>query len=200
MAGTFWISVVARMKMTCAGGSSSVFSSALKAAVDSMCTSSMIYTLYWHPSYSCFPAKILYPDDAAHLLLTHTALLPEQVVIDYYEEERRFKEFSEKALNIRNNECDTEEFAEFTKSVAENLPSRSLYPLQLLSAYHMAFSQNACNFSVPGAGKTSIVYGAYAYLHNLPEDNPKHVDQLLIVGPLSSFGPWETEFAASVRT
>lgn len=84
----------------------------------------------------------------------------EQVVIDYYEEERRFKEFSEKALNIRNNECDTEEFAEFTKSVAENLPSRSLYPLQLLSAYHMAFSQNACNFSVPGAGKTSIVYGA----------------------------------------
>lgn len=41
----------------------------------------------------------------------------EQVVIDYYEEERRFKEFSEKALNIRNNECDTEEFAEFTKSV-----------------------------------------------------------------------------------
>lgn len=118
----------------------------------------------------------------------------EQVVIDYYEEERRFKEFSEKALNIRNNECDTEEFAEFTKSVAENLPSRSLYPLQLLSAYHMAFSQNACNFSVPGAGKTSIVYGAYAYLHNLPEDNPKHVDQLLIVGPLSSFGPWETEF------
>ena len=37
---------VARMKMTCAGGSSSVFSSALKAAVDSMCTSSMIYTLY----------------------------------------------------------------------------------------------------------------------------------------------------------
>lgn len=118
----------------------------------------------------------------------------EQVVIDYYEEERRFKEFSEKALNIRNNECDTEEFAEFTKSVAENLPSRSLYPLQLLSAYHMAFSQNACNFSVPGAGKTSIVYGAYAYLHNLPEDNPKHVNQLLIVGPLSSFGPWETEF------
>ena len=32
VAGTFWISVVARMKMTWAGGSSSVFSSALKAA------------------------------------------------------------------------------------------------------------------------------------------------------------------------
>ena len=118
----------------------------------------------------------------------------EKVVRDYYEEERRFAEFSSKALHIRNNECDAEEFKKFTDSVAINLPSRSLYPLQLLSAYHMAFSQNACNFSVPGAGKTSIVYGAYAYLHSLPEEDPKHIDRLLIVGPLSSFGPWETEY------
>lgn len=118
----------------------------------------------------------------------------EKIVQDYYEEERRFAEFSKKALHIRNNECDAEEFERFTQSVAENLTARSLYPLQLLSAYHMAFSQNACNFSVPGAGKTSIVYGAYAYLHNLPPDDPKHVDRLLIVGPLSSFGPWELEY------
>lgn len=118
----------------------------------------------------------------------------EKVVQDYYEEERRFAEFSAKALHIRNNECDADEFKRFTQSVEKNLTARSLYPLQLLSAYHMAFSQNACNFSVPGAGKTSIVYGAYAYLHNLPEDDPKHVDYLLIVGPLSSFGPWESEY------
>ena len=118
----------------------------------------------------------------------------EKVIQDYYEEERRFAEFSNKALNIRNNECEAEEFRRFTDSVAANLTARSLYPLQLLSAYHMAFSQNACNFSVPGAGKTSIVYGAYSYLHNLPQGDPKHIDRLLIVGPLSSFGPWETEY------
>ncbi len=118
----------------------------------------------------------------------------EKVVLEYYEEERRFAEFSQKALHIRNNECNPDEFKAFTDSVSMNLTNRSLYPLQLLSAYHMAFSQNACNFSVPGAGKTSIVYGAYAYLHNLPDDNPKHVDRLLIVGPLSSFGPWEIEY------
>ena len=118
----------------------------------------------------------------------------EKVVQDYYEEEGRFAEFSKKALHIRNNECDTDDFRRFAQSVAENLTARSLYPLQLLSAYHMAFSQNACNFSVPGAGKTSIVYGAYAYLHNLPEGNPKQIDRLLIVGPLSSFGPWESEY------
>lgn len=118
----------------------------------------------------------------------------EKVIHDFYEEERRFAEFSKKALHIRNNECDAEEFKSFTNAVATNLTARSLYPLQLLSAYHMAFSQNACNFSVPGAGKTSIVYGAYAYLHNLPVDNPKHIDRILIVGPLSSFGPWEAEY------
>ena len=39
-------SVVARIKMTCFGGSSSVFRNALKAAVESMCTSSMMNTLY----------------------------------------------------------------------------------------------------------------------------------------------------------
>ena len=118
----------------------------------------------------------------------------ETIIQNYYEEERRFKEFSEKALNIRNNVCEKDDFAAFTDVVAKNLPNRSLYPLQLLSAYHMAFSQNACNFSVPGAGKTSIVYGAYSYLRSLPNEDIKHIDRLLIVGPLSSFGPWETEF------
>ncbi len=42
VAGSFCSSVVARMKMTCAGGSSSVLSSALKALAESMCTSSII--------------------------------------------------------------------------------------------------------------------------------------------------------------
>lgn len=118
----------------------------------------------------------------------------EKVLSDFFAEEKKFSEFSEKARHIRNNQCDIDDFQHFTDSLAVNLPARSLYPLQLLSAYHLAFSQNACNFSVPGAGKTSIVYGAYAYLHSLPKDNPKHIDRLLIVGPLSSFGPWELEY------
>ncbi|WP_312832414.1 DEAD/DEAH box helicase [Sedimentibacter saalensis] len=118
----------------------------------------------------------------------------EKVLLDFYEEEQKFYEFSKKALDIRNNNCNNDEFLEFTNSVAKNLPNRTLYALQLLSAYHMAFSQNSCNFSVPGAGKTSIVYGAYSYLKNLTNDNNKKVDKILIVGPLSSFGPWELEY------
>lgn len=118
----------------------------------------------------------------------------EQILIDFRDEEEKFKIFSDKALNIKNNNCDIHDFNNFKNYLIENLSNRTLYPLQLLSAYHLAFSQNGCNFSVPGAGKTSIVYGAYTYLKNLPIDSNKRVDKLLIVGPLSSFGPWENEY------
>lgn len=117
-----------------------------------------------------------------------------EAVANYVLEETKFNEFAEKARLIRDNICDKNEFKQFTDSVSVNLPNRSLYELQLLSAYHLAFSQNACNFSVPGAGKTSVVYGAFAYLSNLSHEDKKYVDKLLIISPLSAFNPWELEF------
>jgi len=49
-------------------------------------------------------------------------------------------------------------------------------------------------YSLKGFVKTSIVYGAYTYLSNLPPDHPKYVNKLFVIGPLSSFGPWENEY------
>lgn len=118
-----------------------------------------------------------------------------EAVNNYALEEAKFHEFSEKARLIRDNHCEKEDFQNFIDSVSQNLKNRSLYELQLLSAYHLAFSQNGCNFSVPGAGKTSVVYGAFAYLSNLKPDDKKYVDKLLIISPLSAFGPWELEYA-----
>ncbi|MBT4936537.1 DEAD/DEAH box helicase, partial [Candidatus Peregrinibacteria bacterium] len=125
-------------------------------------------------------------------------------VEEYHREETVFTEFSELAYLIRNNRFEEnphliQKFVEFQQTVQKKLV-RDLYRLQELSAFHMAFAQNACNFSVPGAGKTSIVYGAYAYLRNLPEDHHKHVDNLLIIGPISSFAPWENEYKACFGT
>ncbi len=114
-------------------------------------------------------------------------------VADIDKENKNFEEFSLKAKNIRNNIHAGNDFKNFTSTVSKKL-TRELYPLQLLSSYHLAFAQNACNFSVPGAGKTSIVYGAYSYLKSLPIDNPKHVDRLLIISPLSAFSPWKNEY------
>lgn len=117
-----------------------------------------------------------------------------EVLKDFFEDEEKFEKFSEKARSIWDNKIDTEEFRLFKDSVEQHLPSRRLYDLQLLSAYHLAFSQNGCNFSVPGAGKTSVVYGAYSYLKSLPKTNIKYVNKIFIIGPLSSFGPWEDEY------
>lgn len=121
-------------------------------------------------------------------------------VSSFDREQRTFKEFSEKARDIRNDRFRDKpelvsDFNEFQTLLRDKIV-RPLYPLQLLSAFHMAFSQNACNFAVPGAGKTSIVYGAYTYLKSLPPNDPRHVDKLLVIGPLSSFAPWENEYEA----
>jgi SNF2 family DNA or RNA helicase len=121
-------------------------------------------------------------------------------VENYHREEQLFDEFINAAKSIRNDEFRgnpelVDKFDIFQKTLRDKL-QRPLYPLQLLSAFHMAFAQNACNFSVPGAGKTSIVYGAYTYLSSLPVDNPRHVDKLLVIGPISSFAPWEKEYTS----
>ena len=121
------------------------------------------------------------------------------LLLSYNRELELFEEFSDKAEKIRNNKFKTDVklvdlFDVFQSVLKDEFGERRLYPLQLLSSFHMAFSQNACNFAVPGAGKTSIVYGAYAYLKSLPDNDPKKVDKLLVIGPLSSFAPWENEY------
>lgn len=115
-------------------------------------------------------------------------------VADFQRAEDQFQEFSSRAKSIWANKVSSDELRGFTDVLLKKLPGRRLYDLQLLAAYHLAFAQNAANFSAPGVGKTTIVYGAFAYLNNLPPTDPKYVNKLLVIGPLSSFGPWESEF------
>lgn len=55
---------------------------------------------------------------------------------------------------------------------------------------HIAI-QNSADFSVPGAGKTSVALAYWAHLRRTVPDL-----RLWVVGPLSAFRPWEDEFAA----
>ena len=123
----------------------------------------------------------------------------EDIADAFKRDQENFKRFSQKAKDIRNDKFNDDvelvnNFNIFKEVLLEKMSNRRLYPRQILSAYHMAFSQNSCNFSVPGAGKSSIVYGAFTYLKNLSESNAKFVDKILIIGPLSSFRPWEKEY------
>ena len=116
------------------------------------------------------------------------------IVDSYLDEKRAFDQYSNIAKEIWLGAIEAPILKDFTNVLLNSWPRRTLYKLQLLAAVHLAFSQNACNFSVPGSGKTSTVLGAFTYLRSLSENDEKYVNKLLVVGPLSCFHPWEYEF------
>jgi len=65
---------------------------------------------------------------------------------------------------------------------------RSLKPYQTNGLNHLLFVSHGANFSVPGSGKTTVVY---AYFDKLKQEGI--VEKLFVVGPFSSFSPWEEE-------
>ena len=74
--------------------------------------------------------------------------------------------------------------------------SRPLYELHLRSAYFMYEMSRAANFSVPGAGKTAMVLGIFAYLNRFDMNENEKVDRILVVCPLNAFDSWKREFEA----
>ena len=93
-----------------------------------------------------------------------------------------------KEENRIENEIIKSSFDEFCKILDDNM-ERKLKTKQLWNAFHIVKMKKSANFSVPGAGKTTIVYGAYAYLNK-----KKLVDKLIVIGPKSSFASWKNEF------
>ncbi len=109
-------------------------------------------------------------------------------------EQERYEEWTRNARRIRDNldidPPDLKEADSFFKHISRRFKNRQPYPRQGVSAYHLAFAGSACNFSVPGAGKTTIVYAAFSFLREKKEI----VNSLMVVGPPSSFFPWENEY------
>ena len=79
----------------------------------------------------------------------------------------------------------TSEFMEFL----ENGLKRRLLSHQVKAALHLFSVAHGANFSVPGAGKTSVVLAVYEFLRS-----KGNVTSLFVVGPRSCFVPWRTEF------
>lgn len=66
--------------------------------------------------------------------------------------------------------------------------ARSLRPHQQAGLVHNLTAINAANFSVPGSGKTATTLAVAATHFALGT-----IDVVVVVGPLSSFAPWEKE-------
>jgi hypothetical protein len=83
----------------------------------------------------------------------------------------------------------SDEFAHF-KDTVNALLARPLKDPQAWGAFHIVAMKRSANFSVPGAGKTATVLGAYAYLKSLDLLN-----RIVVIGPLNCFRSWKNEFA-----
>lgn len=69
--------------------------------------------------------------------------------------------------------------------------TRPLKPEQLQASFYLATMKRAANFSVPGAGKTAMMYGAFAYLSS---KKIRKIRRLLVVSPINAFEAWRTEY------
>lgn len=76
--------------------------------------------------------------------------------------------------------------------VAERLAGtrfgRNLRPFQTRDLGRLLGLANGANFSVPGAGKTTVAYAVYE-----SERAAGRVEQMLVVAPLSAFDAWQNE-------
>lgn len=91
--------------------------------------------------------------------------------------------------DIKNDDIRFDDRYEEFQSVVNNQLERKLRSKQMKDAFYLSMMQKAGNFSVPGSGKTSTVYGMYAYLNV-----KKNVNRIVMIGPLNSFGSWISEY------
>ena len=68
---------------------------------------------------------------------------------------------------------------------------RELKPFQLVNLHRLVNLPHGADFSVPGAGKTTVALAAFSVLGARGT-----IERLAVVGPLAAFGSWKEEFGA----
>ena len=75
------------------------------------------------------------------------------------------------------------------RTVIDSQMVRKLREKQAWDSFFMFAMRKSANFSVPGSGKTSSVYGVFSFL-----SYKGLVDKIVMIGPRSSFISWKDEF------
>lgn len=99
-------------------------------------------------------------------------------------------------LIARGDRNDIEDEAESLYDAMEGMPvlCRELRQFQRRDLHRLSGLPHGANFSVPGAGKTTVTYA----LHVCARRNGL-VDKLLVIAPLSAFGAWEEDGPDTLR-
>jgi SNF2 family DNA or RNA helicase len=107
---------------------------------------------------------------------------------DIEREKRIYNDILLVGKRIKNSDFDEDDFYQFKKFIKCHIP-RKLKDHQEKAAYHFYSLGNGANFSVPGAGKTTVVLTVYEKLKLEGK-----VNKIFVVGPAACFGPWKDEF------
>lgn len=104
----------------------------------------------------------------------------------YYINEQR-----DAGLTIKGRDHRWDTDLKYFNQIVSNEISRPLKDEQERASFFLSKMKRAANFSVPGAGKTAMMYGVFAYLSSCIIDK---VDKLFVVCPLNAFEAWRKEF------
>ncbi|MCM3758513.1 SNF2-related protein [Sporosarcina aquimarina] len=120
-------------------------------------------------------------------------ILVSESVTNFIEAERfMIEDISKRGLMIKNQDPSMQgAFNQFYEVLSREV-SLNLRTIQVWVSFYMAVMRRVGNFSVPGAGKTAMTYGAFAYLSSQSVDE---VDRLVVIGPKNSFKAWKDEFS-----
>lgn len=113
------------------------------------------------------------------------------------ERKRSFQRTRRGAITYRDEGKSAIELTTTVRAMEEvgwDSEARSLRPHQRSGLVHSLTAINAANFSVPGSGKTATTL-AVAATHFATGT----IDVVVVVGPLSSFAPWEKESRIALR-
>ena len=101
-----------------------------------------------------------------------------------------FEDLRSQMQNYKNAIYEKALFLDFKNNVTNLIkPSRQLRDHQFKAAYHLYQIRKGANFSVPGAGKTTVVLTVYELLKS-----QGLVDTLFVIGPTTCFFSWISEF------
>ncbi len=115
--------------------------------------------------------------------------------VDKFIKESEFKihEIARRGIAIKNkDDIFLTAFNNFNR-IVNNEVDRQLFDIQSWVSFYQATMKRVANFSVPGAGKTSMILGTFAFLSS---EEINKIDKIVMIGPKNSFISWKEEFRA----
>ena len=148
--------------------------------------------VYFKSGLSYIALKKIIAAFNSHSLINGYELLVSPEIVEYISvRELHLESRSKLGIELKNQEEKlTAHYHEFEETVNKCL-ERKLREKQMWDSFFMTTMKKSCNFSVPGSGKTSAVYGMYAFLKD-----KGLASRIVVVCPKNAFGPWVDEFSS----